>query len=69
MASPPSVPVLQPGDALWEAVDIITSGNLDALAVADEGRLAGLVTRATISEAARSAAAREPAGTEGGSGL
>jgi Zn-dependent protease/CBS domain-containing protein len=61
MASPPAVPVLHPGDELWEAVELITTANLDAVAVADGGRLAGLVTRAGISAAARSAAGREAA--------
>jgi Zn-dependent protease len=66
MASPPIVPLMQPSDELWRAVELITTGNLDALAVADEGRLAGLVTRASINAAARSAATGEPSGLQGG---
>lgn len=53
MASPPAAPVLEPGDSLWDAVDLMHRQGLDALAVAEGGRLAGLLTRESIGEVVR----------------
>jgi Zn-dependent protease/CBS domain-containing protein len=68
MASPPKVPLLRPGDALWDAVELIMARDVDALAVADEGRLAGLVTRATVARAVRTLTGSETGELRGGLG-
>ncbi len=57
MSSPPLVPVLARSDALWDAVELLHERGLDALAVADGGRLAGLVTREGLADAIRTRAA------------
>jgi Zn-dependent protease/predicted transcriptional regulator len=61
MAVPPLAPVLAPDDPLWEALDTMNSGGIDGLAVAVEGRLAGMLTRDSVSEAVRNRAAAEAA--------
>ena len=61
MAAPPQAPVLAPSDALWDAVEAMNEGGLDGLAVADGGRLAGLVTRDSLADAIRSRAAAQAA--------
>lgn len=62
MAVPPQVPVLAPSDALWDAVELINEGTLDGLAVADDGRLAGLLTRDGLAVSIRALAARRATG-------
>ena len=61
MAVPPQAPVLAPDDPLWEALDTMNSGGIDGLAVAVEGRLAGMLTRDSVSEAVRNRAAADAA--------
>lgn len=54
MAAPPQAPFLALRDALWDAVDTINQAGLDGMAVVDEGRFAGMVTRESIAEVIRS---------------
>jgi Zn-dependent protease len=61
MAVPPQAPVLAPDDPLWDALDTMNSGGIDGLAVAVEGRLAGMLTRDSVSEAVRNRAAADAA--------
>jgi Zn-dependent protease/predicted transcriptional regulator len=61
MAVPPVTPVLAPDDPLWDALDTMNSGGIDGLAVAVEGRLAGMLTRDSVSEAVRTRAAADAA--------
>ncbi|HEY4190844.1 MAG TPA: CBS domain-containing protein [Candidatus Limnocylindrales bacterium] len=61
MAAPPQAPVLAPSDALWDAVEAMNEAGLDGLAVADDGRLAGLITRESLGDAIRSLAAAQAA--------
>ena len=61
MTVPPQAPVLAPDDPLWEALDTMNSGGIDGLAVAVEGRLAGMLTRDSVSEAVRTRAAADAA--------
>jgi CBS domain-containing protein len=58
---PPQAPVLAPDEPLWDALDVMNSGGLDGLAVAVEGRLAGILTRDSVSDAVRVRAAAEAA--------
>jgi Zn-dependent protease/CBS domain-containing protein len=53
MAVPPEAPVLDPGDPLWDAAELMDRRGLDGLAVADGTGLRGLVTSATIGRAIR----------------
>lgn len=53
MATPPKVPVLAPDDEVWGALDLINQSGLDGVAVAEDGRLAGLLTRRSLSAAVR----------------
>jgi Zn-dependent protease/predicted transcriptional regulator len=48
MAVPPQAPILAGGDSLWDAVEVLNSIGLDGLAVAVEGRLAGMITREAV---------------------
>jgi Zn-dependent protease/CBS domain-containing protein len=61
MAAPPQAPVLAPSDALWDAVEAMNEAGLDGLAVADEGALAGLVTRESLADTIRGLAAAQAA--------
>ncbi len=63
MAAPPEVPVLAPGDALWGAIELLGSSGQDGLAVADRGRLAGLLTRDGVADLVRLRAARQAGAT------
>ena len=65
MASPPQTPLLAPDDPLWDALDAMNSNGLEGLAVAAEGRLAGMLTRDSVSEAVRARAAADAARTTG----
>lgn len=58
MASPPQTPLAAPGDAIWPTMETMQRQRLDGLAVVEDGRLVGLVTRESASEAMR---ARLPA--------
>jgi Zn-dependent protease len=53
MATPPQAPLLAPGDDVWEAIDLLNRRGIDALAVADNGQLAGLLTRKSLTLAIR----------------
>jgi len=59
MAVPPQAPVLAPDDPLWDALDVMNAGGLDGLAVAVEGRLAGMLTGDGVAEAVRRRAVAE----------
>jgi Zn-dependent protease len=61
MASPPLAPLLDPEDPLWDALDVMNSGGLEALAVTVEGRLAGMLTRDSVAAAIRTRAQAEAA--------
>jgi Zn-dependent protease/CBS domain-containing protein len=63
MAKPPQAPLLALADPLWNAMETIQRRGLDGLAVVEEGRLAGMVTRDSAAEAMR---ARLPAALLGG---
>jgi len=65
MASPPQTPLLAPDDSLWDALELLSTGSLDALAVADQGRLAGMLTRDGVATLVRSLAARQATGSTG----
>lgn len=63
MTTPPDAPVLAPDDDVWEALDLISQSGLDGLAVAEDGRLAGMLTRRSLGVLMRSRmAARQGAG-------
>lgn len=69
MASPPQVPVLAPDDPLWDALDLINQGGLDGMAVAEGGRLAGMLTRRGLANAVRDLiVARDGASAGGAAG-
>lgn len=53
MSSPPSAPFLGPDDALLAAVETLQRTGLDGLAVVEDGRLAGMLTRRAAAEAIR----------------
>lgn len=53
MSSPPSAPFLGPDDELWAAVETLQRTGQDGLAVVEDGRLAGMLTRRAASEAIR----------------
>jgi Zn-dependent protease len=57
MASPPTAPLLSPDDPLWDALEALSNGSLDGLAVTEHGRLAGMLTRDGVSAAIRRTAA------------
>jgi CBS domain-containing protein len=59
MAAPPLAPLLDPDDPLWEALDTMNSGGIEALAVIAEGRLAGMLTRDSVAAAIRTRAQTE----------
>ncbi len=54
MATPPQAPLVGPGDAIWGAMETMQRRGLDGLAVVQDGRLAGMVTRDSAAEAMRS---------------
>jgi Zn-dependent protease/CBS domain-containing protein len=68
MASPPATPLLAPDDPLWDALEALSNNGLDALVVAEHGRLAGLLTRDGVAAAIHRAAALRAAGAGTGSG-
>jgi Zn-dependent protease/CBS domain-containing protein len=53
MAVPPQVPVLSPDDELWGALDLVNASGLDGVAVAEDGHLAGMLTRRSLSAVVR----------------
>ena len=53
MAKPPQAPLVAPGDPIWTAMETMQRRRLDGLAVVEEGRLVGMVTRASAAEAMR----------------
>ena len=59
MAVPPQAPLLAPGDPLWDALDVMNAGGLEALAVAVEGKLEGMLTRDGVADAVRRRATAE----------
>ena len=61
MTVPPQAPILDPDDPLWDALDAMSTGGLEALAVAVQGRLEGMLTRDSVSNAVRERAGAEAA--------
>jgi len=53
MATPPEVPFLTPGGDLWEAVDRMNQLGQEGLAVVEDGRLAGMLTRDSVGDVVR----------------
>ena len=53
MAKPPQAPFVALADPLWGVMETIQRRGLDGLAVLEEGRLAGMVTRDSAAEAMR----------------
>lgn len=53
MAVPPGSPLVAPGDALWPVMETMQLRGLDGLAVVEEGRLVGMITRDSAAEAIR----------------
>jgi Zn-dependent protease len=53
MTTPPQAPLLAPGDDLWSALDLVNQNGIDALAVAEDGHLAGMLTRRSLAVAIR----------------
>ncbi len=66
MAAPPEVPLLAPDDALWGAIELLGTSGQDGLAVADHGRLAGLLSRDGVADLVRLRAARQAGSASGG---
>ena len=54
MAVPPLAPLVAPTDAIWKVMETMQRRGLDGLAVVEEGRLVGMVTRDSAAEAMRS---------------
>lgn len=54
MSTPPGAPFLAPDDLLWEALETLQRSGLDGLAVVEDGRFAGMLTRRAVAEAIRS---------------
>jgi Zn-dependent protease len=54
MASPPLAPLVAPTDPIWNVMETMQQRGLDGLAVVEEGRLVGMVTRESASSAVRS---------------
>jgi Zn-dependent protease/CBS domain-containing protein len=54
MATPPQAPLVGPADAIWDVMEMMQRRGLDGLAVVEEGRLVGMVTRDSAAEAMRS---------------
>jgi Zn-dependent protease/predicted transcriptional regulator len=61
MATPPQAPLLDPGDPLWDALDVMNSGGIEALAVITEGRLTGMLTRDSVAAVVRARAEAQAA--------
>lgn len=53
MSAPPGAPFLAPDDRLWEALEILQRTGLDGLAVVEDGRVAGMLTRRAAADAIR----------------
>lgn len=58
MTTPPDAPLVGPGEPIWGVLETMQRRGLDGLAVVEEGRLVGVVTRESAAEAVR---ARMPA--------
>ncbi len=54
MASPPQAPLVAPTDEIWKVMETMQQRGLDGLAVVEEGRLVGMVTRESLVTAVRS---------------
>jgi Zn-dependent protease/CBS domain-containing protein len=54
MASPPQAPLVAPTDGIWKVMETVQQRGLDGLAVVEEGRLVGMVTRESLVTAVRS---------------
>ena len=54
MAVPPLAPLVAPTDAIWKVMETMQRRGLDGLAVVEEGRFVGMVTRESAAEAVRS---------------
>lgn len=58
MATPPDAPFVAPAEGIWGVLETMQRRGLDGLAVVEEGRLVGMVTRESAGEVVR---ARMPA--------
>ncbi len=54
MATPPHAPFVAPTDAIWGVMETMQKRGLDGLAVVEEGRLVGVVTRESVGQVMRS---------------
>jgi Zn-dependent protease/CBS domain-containing protein len=54
MATPPAAPLLATTDGIWACLEVMQRRGLDGLAVVEEGRLVGMVTRESASAVLRS---------------
>jgi CBS domain-containing protein len=62
MAAPPFAPLVAPTDPIWGVMETMQRRGLDGLAVEEDGRLVGMVTRESAADAVRP---RLPAGFRG----
>jgi Zn-dependent protease/CBS domain-containing protein len=53
MAVPPQAPLVAPGDQIWTVLEAMQRRGLDGLAVVEEGRLVGMVTRESAAAVVR----------------
>ena len=54
MAAPPLAPLVATTDPIWAVMETMQRRSLDGLAVVEEGRLVGMITRESAAEAVRS---------------
>ena len=54
MVTPPQAPLVAPTEAIWTVMETMQRRGLDGLAVVEEGRLVGMVTRDSAAEVVRS---------------
>ncbi len=53
MVTPPAAPFLRPDDLVWTALQLLQKSGVDGLAVVEDGRVAGMLTRRAAAEAIR----------------
>jgi len=59
MTTPPQVPFVGPEDPLWEAVEVMNNQAIEGVAVAVDGRFAGMLTRDSVGALVRRLAANQ----------
>jgi predicted transcriptional regulator len=62
MTVPPQAPFLAPSDDLWTAVDQMNQLGQEGLAVVDDGKLVGMITRDSVGEVVRRRTAERTGG-------